>query len=473
MSVETAGAIGAAVAAPAASIGAEISTISSIGPSMGPELSQSFSSIPGPEIPSSIITEIPRPTGMEFESIPEQLVGDFDIHDIIAQPYVEEPLGRSFQTEVDPATFLDPKIVERINAPSAVATEVQAESVTKPEIFEPDPITQIEEIVKEAKSELIPQVLDQPTFENAIETTQEILTPADQEVGTLAGAILTLGAVEPKEIPQIESQSDVQTLKRALALLATSGFTQEKEALWKTKLEKVVETQAIIQIKEEIDTQVETDAQSAVETVADIETESATAGGSQPPDLPTTEDGEFEMKKPEDEIEEEEDAPEWDVYHIADTWQNASKVNKRRAELAEEIAFRAAQEDRPILEARAEIYKLDVPDVKETIQMLQGKLKKPAIAHEVYAALGTVNEKDQKAVGKAIIETVRRNASVEAKPTVTATERVKESKLPPEVQELAAGGAREVLWKKNRWQRGKVIFQNPIEAKKVQQKKAA
>ena len=458
------------VSASVASIGAETSIASSIGPSIGPEFAQSFSSIPAPEIPSSIITEISRPAGMEFESLPEPIVGDFDIHDIISKPFVEEPMKSSFQTKVEPATFLDPKIVEEIyEAPVIIAEE------TPESIFEPNPVVQAEAILKEARAQIIEPSI-QPDIEVADLVPATVPTPADQEVGSIATEIITLGAVntaaqpriEPGELPQTETQTDVQTLKKALSILQTSDFAKEEAAQWKEKLEKAVGTQALAKIKNDLETQadIETQTQTETQTKEDGQVENAAADGTPPPNLQTIGDSQFE---PEDIQEDQVEEPDWNVYHINDSWRVAENVNKKRLELAEEIAFRAAIEKNPKQIAGDEIYKLDVPQIDESRQVLAGKLKRPEVSHKIYASLSTLAEDDARAVRKTIVEALRRNISQEVKPQVAQTEKMEESKLPVEVKELAAKGAKEIVLRNGKfWKPVKRLsYQEPIELQKA------
>jgi len=457
------------VSASVASIGAETSIASSIGPSIGPEFAQSFSSIPAPEIPSSIITEISRPAGMEFNSLPEPIVGDFDIHDIISGSFEPKPLQSSFETNIEPATFLDPKIVEKINAAPTIEPSVESS------VFEPDPVRQAEAILKEARAQIIEPSI-QPDIEVADLVPATVPTPADQEVGSIATEIITLGAVntaaqpriEPGELPQTETQTDVQTLKKALSILQTSDFAKEEAAQWKEKLEKAVGTQALAKIKNDLETQadIETQTQTETQTKEDGQVENAAADGTPPPNLQTIGDSQFE---PEDIQEDQVEEPDWNVYHINDSWRVAENVNKKRLELAEEIAFRAAIEKNPKQIAGDEIYKLDVPQIDESRQVLAGKLKRPEVSHKIYASLSTLAEDDARAVRKTIVEALRRNISQEVKPQVAQTEKMEESKLPVEVKELAAKGAKEIVLRNGKfWKPVKRLsYQEPIELQKA------
>lgn len=402
--------------------------------------SQTFSSIPAPEIPSSIIAEIPRPAGLEsLDSPPAPLTGSFDLKDIIAQPFKQS----AGDTRIEPAVFLNPKIVEEIYAPKSLTNDTNTEQEQAPLVQEPY---------------LRPVLTIEPESQHDQEKQTLTLSQAEQEFGKFTAELLTLGSVQ---ITEEETRADQEALVQAYALLQSQDFSEEEVQSWKKKLAQAAKVQ--------LDHgSIKIDESTATSTVKATAPAAITDG--EPPKTPTAVGTIGENEQPQEKEEKEEPEQEvWDVYHIGKRWQNAKETNKARQKVANEIATEAAQTDKnPRLAAEKSTYKLDVPSLDEAIRIATEDLNRPAIAHKIYTALTFVDEDDSQAVQNTVLKTVAENTSQEKKRYVAKKEAVEPKDLPEEAQKLIADGDKHLIYKKGQWKPVKKLkLRELVEAEKA------
>lgn len=453
MSVEAASAGISAGASMGASAGVESASsfapdIASVGAS-SPEIgTPSFSSFPQPEVPSfgsPIITEIPKPAGLEYLDAPvEPLAGNFELHDIIEKSFQKDPVESINSIQIEPATFLSPKVVDEIN--SIVESEAEeAEAYNQYGPISP---------VSNPKTEPIEpsSVFDNQPWGIKQEAETEISQPAEatQEIGNLTTGLLTLGGVN---ISVVETQANAQVLQKAYAVLESLNFTEEETAAWKQKL-------------------------ASVATSAEIETQTqlSDAAGNEPPQNLDTANGE--------EDEEEEKVPPtkpkkalWRLDFIDDKVEDAEEFNRARNQLAGEIAqeiMHSGVDSKSQAEATAA--QLDIPQsVNDLTKEAAGKLKIPAVTPRVSVALSAHDASDPKTIAKVIIKTVQSSPAVELVSYVKDSRIVEPKDLDAEAQELIAQGADAIIYREKtkklgQWKQVQYLpHQNPLEAEEEKQ----
>lgn len=390
-------------------------------------ISSSVEAVGFSNIAPPIITEIPKPAGMELlDSPPAPLTGDFDIKDIIAQPFKESVN----QTRIEPAVFMSPKIVEEIYAPKNLIVENAQEPTA--------PIDSA--LISDWKSEVFSQ-------EPEPEHKQVEQTPA------ITAEILTL---IPIETTQEEAKANQRALADAQTLLHSQEFTDQEVQYWETILARA----AAVEIKKG---SVNTDEN---ETDLEIPVSSpAVAGDGNPPKTEVA----TEIAPDNEQPPKTEQEQIWDVYFIDKRWKIAKDTNEARQKVANEIAMEAAlTDDNPRLAVEESLYKLDVPSLEDTVKIATGDLDRPPVAHKLYTALTFVDDTDVRDVQYTVLKTVANSSSLEKKRQVEKI-KVEPKDLPKEAQRLIADGAEHLIYKNGQWWKPvkKLNIKEPVETEKA------
>ena len=119
-----------------------------------------------------------------------------------------------------------------------------------------------------------------------------------------------------------------------------------------------------------------------------------------PPKKPPTQ-GIEEPEEPVEEVEFEEPLYERTVTETKENF--AKDVYENRLRVAQDIVSEAKKEPEHAKNTvESNIYKLDIPSVSETVEILMGKLKRPAVAQNAYVGLSFVDDEDIEGLQKAV-----------------------------------------------------------------------
>ena len=157
---------------------------------------------------------------------------------------------------------------------------------------------------------------------------------------------------------------------------------------------------------------------------------------------------------------------------VTETKENFAKdVYENRLRVAQDIVSEAKKEPEHAKNTvESNIYKLDIPSVSETVEILMGKLKRPAVAQNAYVGLSFVDDEDIEGLQKELYDSVNSAAPLRKKDDPRNDGKVRLENMEPGAQELALDGADKFVYKKKQgWEPVKKLTRtNPVEYEKVE-----
>ncbi len=279
-----------------------------------------------------------------------------------------------------------------------------------------------------------------------------------------------------EKIRQIEKMADSFDASASIDLTAPEiVLPLAAEPSAEPQAEKAVE----IVSNPKTETQASNDVQTEIETQTQPETvaQTATGSGMQGPNVPIA--LESESEQPNDEAEPETlprgKEPEWDEYVTSEANRVAKASLKKRRNIAKEILKESISDEGLDLTTKVEakIYKLDVPDIAEAVQIASRKLEYPQITTRVEANLLYIENRDDPIeVHTAIDKAISKTPPIEKTRKVVSATRKKQSDLSGAPKRLANQGAKFIaLLKDMVWVRTKRLkLEEPVEMKKVEKK---
>ena len=248
--------------------------------------------------------------------------------------------------------------------------------------------------------------------------------------------------------------ADQKAITDAIATVQDFQIPDSQKAFWLEKFahlheEKVgVRPATLVEVSTQTKALDEVSEDGEPQHKLELQTETETAGAN-PPNAP--------IEIATDDLNEAEPAdfeePEWDMFKVSPKKVVEQRSLKKRqrvaAEIVDESSSTAANAKASLkLQTEDRLYKLDVPDISETVGIVTGQLEYPPVALAAEYELAKVDESDKGAIYNALQNAVDSAPPTTKKPESSYLGRRKQSKLDPSARELANEGAQHIVLKR-------------------------
>lgn len=317
-----------------------------------------------------------------------------------------------------------------------------------------------------------------PDFMNPGRTALEPFISLDRFNAEIQPVIENLKPQESVNSRDYEISSDGDLLTEAfISISSEPELSSEEKAFWKQKFEKLflekylIDTQPLetptLEIEEEMSlshlgTINKTEVISAVqvepvpETQPEALVQTLTSSNQVPPEVPTEVGSEISEPEEQEPVTEKDNENTWDIYSVTAIKKVAEKSLNKRFKVASNIVWESKATNTASLASAVEnnVYKLDIPDITEAINIARGKLELPPAALNAQYHLSLVeNKNNPKAIKAALYAAISSSTPKEKVNNVKFEKRLEESLLPEEPQTLAKKGAKYIaltkrlIWK--------------------------